>query len=478
MNAASLTHNQMPSRIFAATLLVCFLSLACNKKTDSENSKPKTAKLAWKLPDEISLKLDALRKAGEPTTAEEMRRLYETTPLVTNAAPLYTNAFALLPAPGSFGYTFLSDGISNLPQHSAVMPKGTLDVLAKFCTENAALFDSLKTAARVKECRYSLDFHESLWDMPLTHVTGVGRCARAIRANCYLLIERGQIDAAVELIGDQVASVESLDRDPFLVSQLARSAWLTQCERTLERLLNRKKLDTSQLAQLEQAFQGISFKEGFTRALASERCSTIVICQRPAEQLKDMDILGLIPRLDESSANSSRWAQLDIQSYRESATFVQDILFALQSFEILIKAVDTPFPEALEVAKAFTSNVIIAQTNRYVFASLVTPSLRRTVERYAEGEARLRVTRGALAMERMRLVNNGRLPENADDPAVRSALSGLTDPFDGKPIRYKRRAANSYVIYSIGPDEKDDGGIPKEGAKDKTNYDLVLMVTR
>jgi len=468
----------MPSRIFAALLLICLLSLACNKKADSDSSKPKTAKSAWKLPDEIAQKLEALRKAGEPTTAEEMRRLYDTPPLATNAAPLYTNAFALLPGYDTPGGSFLSYGISNLPPRGAPMPKATLIALTKFCAENTALFDSLKTAALVKECRYSLDFPEKLWNMQFSHIVGVRRCAEAMRAYCYLLIERGQTDKAVELLCDQIALAGSLDRDPFLLSQLSRCACLTPCELALERLLNRKKLDAPQLARLERAVQSLGFKEGFTRALFSERCSAIVLCQRHAEELKDMDLPGLLGGIEKSSTNSPWWVQLDIQSYRESATFVQDILFTIQSNEILIRAVNTPLPEALEVAKEFASSVRIAQTKHYLFASLFTPSLRGTIGRYAEAEARLRVTRAALAIEKMRLANNGMLPENADDPAARSALSGLTDPFDGEPIRYKRRAANSYVVYSIGPDEKDDGGIPKGETKDKKNYDLVLMVTR
>jgi hypothetical protein len=31
------------------------------------------------------------------------------------------------------------------------------------------------------------------------------------------------------------------------------------------------------------------------------------------------------------------------------------------------------------------------------------------------------------------------------------------DPFDGKPMRY-RKLAKGYVVYSVGPDMKDEGG--------------------
>ena len=52
------------------------------------------------------------------------------------------------------------------------------------------------------------------------------------------------------------------------------------------------------------------------------------------------------------------------------------------------------------------------------------------------------------------------------------------DPFDGKPLRYKK-AQKGYVIYSIGLDRQDDGGkglrpeMPPEA-----KYDLVFSVGR
>jgi hypothetical protein len=33
----------------------------------------------------------------------------------------------------------------------------------------------------------------------------------------------------------------------------------------------------------------------------------------------------------------------------------------------------------------------------------------------------------------------------------------LTDPFDGQPLRYRKQGAG-YVLYSIGPDLKDNSG--------------------
>jgi hypothetical protein len=54
------------------------------------------------------------------------------------------------------------------------------------------------------------------------------------------------------------------------------------------------------------------------------------------------------------------------------------------------------------------------------------------------------------------------------------------DPFDGKPLRYKR-LDRGYAVYSVGDDCKDDGGKPQppasERAADETS-DVVFRVQR
>jgi hypothetical protein len=51
-----------------------------------------------------------------------------------------------------------------------------------------------------------------------------------------------------------------------------------------------------------------------------------------------------------------------------------------------------------------------------------------------------------------------------------------TDPFDGKPLRFKP-LANGYVIYSVGDDRRDNGGTQYDftGAK---RSDVTFIVER
>jgi hypothetical protein len=59
-------------------------------------------------------------------------------------------------------------------------------------------------------------------------------------------------------------------------------------------------------------------------------------------------------------------------------------------------------------------------------------------------------------------IEHGTYPESLDEMVPIYLSRVATDPFArGDTIRY-RRQDNSYVLYSIGPDGKDDGGKPIE----------------
>jgi hypothetical protein len=77
-------------------------------------------------------------------------------------------------------------------------------------------------------------------------------------------------------------------------------------------------------------------------------------------------------------------------------------------------------------------------------------------------EARLNIIHTILAIERYCLANQNRLPESLS-ALVPSMLDSVPpDPFDGKPLRYKK-LIKGYMVYSIGLDRKDDAGLPRFG---------------
>ena len=121
----------------------------------------------------------------------------------------------------------------------------------------------------------------------------------------------------------------------------------------------------------------------------------------------------------------------------------------------------------------------IARRRSYFFSGMLVSSYSSVLVRSAATQARLRLARTVMAIEKFRSVR-GRLPEKLGELAPQFLSSVPADPFDGAPLHY-RRLAKGYVIYSIDADGKDDGGREKPQRlkpTDKSSYDLTFIVER
>jgi hypothetical protein len=89
----------------------------------------------------------------------------------------------------------------------------------------------------------------------------------------------------------------------------------------------------------------------------------------------------------------------------------------------------------------------------------------------ARGIARMlayvRTSLPAIAVARYRLANAGALPGSLDELVPAHLATVPIDPFSGRPVRY-RSFAGGYVVYSLGVNEKDDGGKTQAGATQRT----------
>jgi hypothetical protein len=95
-------------------------------------------------------------------------------------------------------------------------------------------------------------------------------------------------------------------------------------------------------------------------------------------------------------------------------------------------------------------------------------------DRAAEGDARRRLARLALAMAIYR-IKIGTLPESLDelDPELIEMIP--TDPFNGEPLRMALNKNGGAILYSVGPDLQDDGGRALDSKKNRTG-DVIFRL--
>jgi hypothetical protein len=84
-------------------------------------------------------------------------------------------------------------------------------------------------------------------------------------------------------------------------------------------------------------------------------------------------------------------------------------------------------------------------------------STAHSADAFSRNEAWLRCAIAGIAAERFRLAH-GSWPDSLSALTPEFLLETPIDPFDGQPLRLRQRK-DSLVIYSIGPDGNDDGGV-------------------
>jgi len=98
------------------------------------------------------------------------------------------------------------------------------------------------------------------------------------------------------------------------------------------------------------------------------------------------------------------------------------------------------------------------------------PTVAKSGESFWRHQAQIRCAVVALAIERFRIARS-QWPESLDSLVPEFIVKIPMDPFDAKPLRY-RRLNDGVVIYSIGPDEEDNGGKLDRGDLKKHGTDI------
>ena len=114
-------------------------------------------------------------------------------------------------------------------------------------------------------------------------------------------------------------------------------------------------------------------------------------------------------------------------------------------------------PVSAREAQAAIEKLYPHPTPYDLFSRMLLPALTQTADKCARAQTLVDLARVAIALERYRLVN-GKYPEMLD-ALVPPFLSRLPhDVINGQPLKYRRTDGGSFLLYSIGWNNKDDGG--------------------
>jgi len=228
----------------------------------------------------------------------------------------------------------------------------------------------------------------------------------------------------------------------------------------LNQVVNRTTLSPESLSGLTKALQNMedydARGEGFSRAMAGELAMHLALLNNPAKLVRDLSTLKTTDMPDEQRRRM-------IEYLKQARSLKEEHDCFETTFRQLLSARKEAFPERLKAVADLIRQRVTEATDRGLLLNVwLSDGLDKHVNREARCLANLRLALTAVALEQFRAAHNNRYPASLSELTPDYLVTTLTDPFDGQPLRYRKQDAG-YVLYSIGPDLKDDGGKPMNG---------------
>jgi hypothetical protein len=427
---------------------------------------------AWRvvLGNANDARLRAMKAAGEPASARELDAWYAAVDEKENAALAWLEGIAKLNPPLEKD-TPVPWGKIKMPARGQRLNAPQLQQAAELIAQNQTALAIFRRAATLPGSRYPADLSQGAF-AELPHLSPLKSSVNLLQLEALVHAQNGRGREAAEAIQAMLGAGRSLAQEPIVISQLVRSAMDYLAVASTERALNLTTLAEPQLAALQAAFAEAETPNLSTRALVGERASSITVLTSP----KDLTVPN-----EPGAAEAVRTAQKSFGSSAMRATGImqRDLGFLIDALGTNIIISKLPDPELFNARASVDAISMRARQGYYVMSSMLLPALSRIAVKDVEHRARLRVARTAMAVERYRLANSGKLPSSLDALTPKFLSAVPADPFDGEPLRFKT-TATGYVIYSLGQDLKDDDGLPLPSGSqpEKTPHDIPFTVER
>ncbi len=412
-----------------------------------------------------------MRAAGLPANPTELNTWYRQIPDSNNAAPLLTDAFALLRSLPTSSSNIVSQ--PKLIERREHWSEQTRKLIVDYVATNAQSLAKAQEAVQRPACRYPVDFSYG-FETKLPHLENLKTLAHVTALRALLAAEDGRFSDWENDVRLILRLAKTLEQEPNLHSQLVRQSLITTAMRTVERSFN-VAAPTALPDALAAAFSDSINTNYSRRAMIGERASAIPIFRlnlSEAQSYEGSEPFGGTKTKKPLSSRPSPFVWL-------TGFFERDLNFYLEAMNTNVALASLLPPENLVATNVERELTQTAERKYYLYSPLFMPALARIFIKNTTVLARLRLVETASFLERFR-VQRGHLPENLTELTPQFLKSIPVDPFNGKPICY-RRLENGYVMYSVDQGGHDDGGREKPfkvKSNDKTAYDITFTVER
>ena len=334
-------------------------------------------------------------------------------------------------------------------------------------SENEPVLEEIRVASHRPYCRFNIHYQE---DNPagilLPHLVVLKHISQVLQLRASAELALKKTDAAFEDVNLMLFLADASRSEPILISQLVRLAQLQLALQPLGEGIGQ--WSESQLRDLQERLQGFDFCGDSKRTLQAERVlfgsGMIEYVRRSRDKLNLMSELGGAAGGQEGGLElvgalmataPSGW--LYFEQLNHSLVFEEDFLPTIDLPNREIRPEASRKAEESLMALGRSSPPVQFLRHRF-FSGLLLPSISKVVQKTAFAQTSVDAAALACALERYRLAQ-GQFAESLDALTPRFMAKPPHDIVNGEPLKYRRSADGQYVLYSVGWNAKDDGGV-------------------
>ena len=325
------------------------------------------------------------------------------------------------------------------------------------------VIEELRAASKLPYSRFPLEYtNESPASILLPHLAALKRCTLVLQLRSLAELQNGQPEKALDDVLLALQLTDKIRTEPFLISHLVRIAMLQITLQPLWEGLAEHKWSDEQLVALDAELAKLDFLPDYKLSMRGEmgcQDGEMDRLRRHPEQLQDLGGFyddegngsspslpgGLMGHLIPTGwfyQNQYRCARMMVEYYFPVADVNQGTFSPA-----LVRRGDAVLTAEIKSASPFN-----------MLEKLMLPTLGNAAKKFACGQASVDLARTALALERYRLAH-GEFPESLDALAPQFIAKDPHDVIGGQPLKYRREANDQFVLYSVGWNETDDGGV-------------------
>jgi hypothetical protein len=308
----------------------------------------------------------------------------------------------------------------------------------------------------------------------LPHLQAIKQCGGVLNLRAIAELQNGQADQAAADVKLILRLVDSVQSEPFIITHLVRMAVMQYAIQSIYEGLAEHKWSDVQLADMDAELTKINYPGDFRFCVQAEAAAHVKVFEWiEQKRSRGRDLLDAIYDGNNNKRMPPSTENLLSAGFHvmPRGWFYQGELTTAEHGQAWSSVPGTGAqpvlsPGAVLQASNAAMAIVDGRTGVFNFVGrLLIPELTAYAKRTAFAQESADMARIAIALERYRLAN-GAYPASLDALRPKYMQDVTADIITGEPLKYRQTQDGQFVLYSVGWNEKDDGGvaIPAKGA--------------